>query len=51
MEAVGALIQAVVDLMQIDLTIWEFTFTFWQVMLFGIFVSITAWFIGGFFND
>ena len=51
MEAVGVLIQTIVRLMQIELTIWEFTFTFWQVMLFGIFVYIAAWFIGGFFND
>lgn len=51
MEAVGALIQTIVRLMQIELTIWEFTFTFWQMMLFGIFVYIARWFIGGFFND
>lgn len=50
-EAVKALIDAVVGVMQIEFTLWGFTFTFWQMMLFGIFVYIASWFIGGFFND
>lgn len=51
MEDFGALIQTIVGLMQIELSIWGFTFTFWQILLFGLFVSISGWFIGGFFND
>lgn len=50
-DAFGALIQSIVDLMQIEFTLWGFSFSFWHVMLFGIFVLIAGKFVGGFFND
>ena len=45
MEMLGALFSTVVAIMQIDLTIFGFTFSLWQVFVFDIVVSILAWII------
>lgn len=51
MESFGAMISLTVDIMKIPITIWGFTFSFWQVFLFSGFMTILAAFIGRMFFD
>lgn len=50
METFGAVINAVVGLFQMPLTLYGFTFSFWEVFLFTIVVGIIAFILGGFFG-
>lgn len=43
---VGALFSAVVELFKIEITIYGFTFSMWQVFLFDIAAGIVGWFLG-----
>jgi len=47
----GALINATVQLFSVKFTIYGFTFSFWEVFLFGIAASIIGWFLAKFFLD
>lgn len=47
----GAMIDATVRLFSVEFTIYGFTFSFWEVFLFSIAASITAWFLGKIFLD
>lgn len=40
---VGLVFQKVVELFSIEFTIYDFTFSMWQVFLFDIAASIVAW--------
>ena len=51
MEDFAVLIQTVLWLLQLEFPIWGFTFSFWQIMLFGLVVFIIIWFLGGFFDN
>lgn len=50
MEDFKVLIDTVVWLLQLEMTIWGFTFSFWHIMLFGLVTFIILWFLGGFFG-
>lgn len=50
METFGAVITAVVGLFQKPLTLYGFTFSFWEVFLFTAVVGIIAFILGGIFG-
>lgn len=41
----GAAIAAALQLLKFEMSIWGFTFSFWQVMLFGMVAAIIIWFL------
>ncbi len=43
MELFGQLLTMVLDLLQVEFTIFGFTFSFWQVFVFDIVAGIVAW--------
>lgn len=45
----GAMITATVQLFSLELTIYGFTFSFWQVFLFSIAAGIVAWILAQIF--
>lgn len=47
----GALIDATVRIFSIEITIYGFTFSFWEVFLFNIAASIVAWILAKLFLD
>jgi len=47
----SALISATVQIFSVEFTIYGFTFSFWEVFLFGIVVSIIGWFLAKLFLD
>ena len=50
MEDFKALVDTVIGLLQLKMTIWGFTFSFWNILLFGLVTSIILWFLGGFYG-
>lgn len=51
MEDLQALIQVIVQIMQIQFTIWGFTLSFWGIMLSLLVGGIVITLIVRFFND
>lgn len=51
MEIIGEFFQLIIKFFQIPITVYGFTFSFWDVFLFTIVVSIIAYFIGGVLYD
>ena len=51
MEALGVMIQLIVDIMKIPFTVWDFTLSLWEIMLSLMVGSIVIYLIVGFFND
>ena len=51
MEALGALIQLIVQIMKIPFTVWGFTLSLWEIMLSLMIGGIVITLIVGFFND
>lgn len=51
MELFGTLLSLVMDLFQMEFTLYGFTFSFWQVFVFDIVVGIIAWIIMEVFFD
>ncbi len=47
----GAFISATVKLFSMEFTIYGFTFSFWEVFLFGIAAGIVAWILAKLFLD
>ena len=43
MEYIGILFSYVMELFKIEFTIYGFTFSFWQVFVFSIVVSLVCW--------
>ena len=39
----GAMIEFSLSLLKFEMTIGEYTFSFWQIFLFGIVASIVVW--------
>lgn len=39
------------DFFKIEFTLYDFTFSMWNVFLFSIVAAILAWIIGRFFGD
>lgn len=50
MEIFGTIISATMGLFQKELTVFGYTFSFWQVFVFTFVAAILAFAIGGFFN-
>lgn len=51
MEAIGSLLNAVMEGMKMEFTIYGHTFSWWQVFVFTIVVSIIGLLIGGFISE
>ena len=51
MEDLGALIQLIVQIMQIPFTIWGFTLSFWDIMLSILIGGIIIYVIVRFFHE
>jgi len=51
MEAIGALLSAILEGMKMEFTIYGHTFSWWQVFVFTIVVSIIGIIIGGFIRE
>lgn len=51
MDALQALISVVVNLMKIEFTVWDFTLSWWEIMLYGMIVSIALYLIVRFLDD
>lgn len=47
----ASLFSAVLDMFQIEFTIYGFTFSLWQVLCFDVVAGIVAWGIGKVFLD
>ncbi len=45
MEDFAAMLRTVMALMKLEMSIWGFSFSFWQIMLFGMVVGIIVWFL------
>lgn len=45
MTYIGAMFSAVVRLFQVELTIYGFTFSFWEVFVFAFVVGFLCWLI------
>lgn len=45
MEIVGELFTTIVDLFKLEVTIFGFTFSWWEVFLFTSIAGILCWFI------
>lgn len=45
MEDLKFLIEAIVDLMKFEFTIWGFTLSFWGIMLWSMVAYIVIWLI------
>lgn len=50
MENLAIFFGLVVDLFDIPMTVYGFTFSFWDVFMFCLFASALCYFIGGFFS-
>lgn len=50
MEDFAAMIQAVVDLMRFEFTIWGFTLTFWGILLWSMIAGLIVWAVMRFFE-
>ena len=51
MEDVRALIDVLVEILQIPFTIWGFTLSFWEIMLCLLIGGIVIAWIGGFLSE
>ena len=45
MEDLKLLIEAIVDLMKFEFTIWGFTLSFWGIMLWSMVAGIVIWLV------
>lgn len=46
MELFTSMMETVLDIFQIDFTIFGITLNFWQVFLFCLIAGVVAWFVG-----
>lgn len=51
MEDLQALITVIVQLMQIQFTIWGFTLSWWDILLCVLIGSVVIFLLGRFFSD
>lgn len=51
MNDLGALLSATLNLFKLEITIYGFTFSFWNVLLFVVVGGMILAFIGGLFDD
>ena len=45
MEDLKAVLQAVVDTMKFEFTIWGFTLSFWQIMIWSMIAGVVIWLV------
>lgn len=50
MEIISKLFSVTLEVFQLPITIFGYTFSFWEVFCFSIVAGIVAYIIGGFFN-
>lgn len=50
MEDFAAMISSVVSIMKFEFTIWGFTLSFWQILMWSLVASVIIILIVGFFN-
>ena len=50
MSDFGAMLGGVVDVMKYSFTIWGYTLSFWEILLWSLGASLVIWLIVGFFN-
>ena len=50
METLTSFFGMVIDLFKIPMTIYGFTFSFWDVLIFSLFASLVCFLIGGFYS-
>ena len=50
MSDVQAMFDATLALFKLEFTLYGFTFSFWNVLLFSIIGGMILWFIGGLFK-
>ena len=50
MEDFAAMIGAVVNLMKFEFTLWGFSLSFWQILIWGMVATIILGLIWGFFS-
>lgn len=46
MEILGTLFEKTMQIFRIELTLWGFTFSFWEVFAFVLVAGVLAWIIG-----
>ena len=49
-ETFQAIFSACFDLLNTEITIAGFTFSWWSILVFGIIASVIAWFIGKYYG-
>lgn len=49
-ETFQAIFSACFDLLNTEITIAGFSFSWWSILVFGIIASIIAWFIGKYYG-
>ena len=45
MEDLKIVLQAVVDIMKFEFTIWGFTLSFWQIMIWSMIAVVVLWLV------
>ena len=50
MDVLAYLIRLVVDIMKIPFTVWGFTLSLWEIMLYSMVVLIVVYLIVGYFD-
>lgn len=50
MEDFAAMISAVVAVMKFKFTLWGFTLSFWQILIYGMVASIVLYLVWGYFD-
>ena len=43
METFGGVVQAIVDWLKIDFTLYGYTFSLWTVLVYGLLASFVLW--------
>lgn len=51
MDVLAYLFRLLVDIMKIPFTIWGFTLSFWEILIYTLVVPIVLYLIVGFFDD
>ena len=50
MEDFAAMLAGAVNVLKFEMTLWGFTFSFWQMLLWGMVASVILYLIWGFFD-
>lgn len=50
MEDFAAMIGGTVDVMKFNFTLWGYTLSYWDILLWSLVAGLVIWLIVGFFN-